>query len=225
MQMGRKGRNGQHAVAAGCCILGESAKCPAHHLHTALHTDLHTARGGQPHSRRKRKMSFIPPSYHSEAPIRSAKDLIVQMGRKERNGHHAGAAGCRILGEERNILHTTFTPFRGTDQISQGYYGADGTEGKKRSSCHRGGTPHPRRRTEMAFTPPSNNSEAQSDQPGSYGADGLEGKKRSSCRRGGPLHPRRRREMAFTLPSHCVVSSHTRRYDFPHVRRGKQITS
>ena len=133
MQMGRKGRNGQHAVAAGCCILGESAKCPAHHLHTALHTDLHTARGGQPHSRRKRKMSFIPPSYHSEAPIRSAKDLMVQMGRKERNGHHAGAAGCRILGEERNILHTTFTPFRGTDQISQGYYVADGTEGKK---CH-----------------------------------------------------------------------------------------
>ena len=81
----------------------------------------------------KEGMSFTPPSHRSEAPIRSAKDLMVQMGRKERNGHHASAAGCRILGEERNILHTTFTPFRGTDQISQGYYGADGTEGKK---CH-----------------------------------------------------------------------------------------
>ena len=120
----------------------------------------------------KEGMSCTTPSHRSEAPIRSAKDLLVQMGRKERNGHHAVAAGCRILGERekcpshhlytplrhrsyqprilwcrwagreetvsmpswwaaafsakvRNVLHTTFTPLRGTDQISRGSNGAE----------------------------------------------------------------------------------------------------
>jgi hypothetical protein len=35
---------------------------------------------------------------------------MVQMGRQERNGHHAAVAGCRILSEGGNVLHTTFTP-------------------------------------------------------------------------------------------------------------------
>ena len=134
VQMGRKGRNGQHAVAVGCCILGESAKCLAHHLHSArilgkrekcssrhLHTTLRHP-SDQPRilrcrwvarkktaitpSRRaaafsaKEGMSFTPPSHRSEAPIRSAKDLLVQ----------------------------------------------NGPERKKRSSCHRGGLPHSRRK-------------------------------------------------------------------------------
>jgi hypothetical protein len=174
VQMGRKERNGHHAVAVGCCILGEREKCPSHHLYTPLRhrsdqprilwcrwagreetvsmpswwaaafsakvrNVLHTTftplftpirsaedpmvqngpagkkqsschRGGLLHSRRKREMFFTPPSHHSEAPIRSAKDLMVQMGGKKENGHHAVAAGCRILGERGNVLHTTFTP-------------------------------------------------------------------------------------------------------------------
>jgi hypothetical protein len=48
----------------------------------------------------KEGMSFTPPSHRSEAPIRSAKDLLVQ----------------------------------------------NGPERKKRSSCHRGGLPHSRRK-------------------------------------------------------------------------------
>ena len=166
MQMGRKGRNGQHAVAAGCCILGESAKCPAHHLHTALR-------------------------HRSDQP----RIQWCRMGRKERSSHHATAVGYCILGEREKCssrhLHTTLRHPSDQPRILWCRWAAR----KKTVIMPSRRAAAFSAKEGMSFTPPSHRSEAPiRSAKDLLVQNGPERKKRSSCRRGGLPHSQRRRE-------------------------------
>jgi hypothetical protein len=96
VQMGRKERNGHHAVAAGCRILGEREKCPSHQLYTTLR-------------------------HRSDQP----RILWCRWAGREETVIMPSRRAAAFSAKVRNVLHTTFTPFRGTDQISRGSYGAE----------------------------------------------------------------------------------------------------
>jgi hypothetical protein len=135
MQMDQKEGNGHHAVAAGCCIHSEGEKWPSHHLDTALRHQSDQPmilwcrwaarkkrsscrRGGLPHCQRKREC----PSHHLHTDLRHRSDqpriFWCRMGRKERNGHHATAAGCRILGaRDKCPSHHSEAPIRSAKDL------------------------------------------------------------------------------------------------------------